>query len=67
MTGETTSCVIEGPRRITLQCMAGSPLVLSVTSAEISREYSAALPASCIQIRTTATLPAKLQTEVQWD
>jgi Heparinase II/III-like protein/Heparinase II/III N-terminus len=67
MTGETVNCVIEGPRRITLQCEAESPLVVSVTPAEISREYGARLPASCIRIHTTAFLPVKLQTEVQWD
>jgi hypothetical protein len=67
MMGKTVSCVIEGPRRITLECEAESPLVLSLAPAEISREYGARLPASCIQIRTTAALPAKLQTEVQWD
>ena len=33
---------------------------------EVSREFGAALAASCIQIRTEAFLPAKLQTEVQW-
>jgi uncharacterized heparinase superfamily protein len=65
--GETVNCVIEGPRRIILRCQAESSLVLSVKPAEISREYGAALPASCIHIRTTASLPAKLQTEVQWD
>ncbi len=67
MRGETVRCMIEGPRRITLQCEAESSLVLSVTPAEISREYGARLPASCIRIHTTAFLPAKLQTEVQWD
>jgi hypothetical protein len=67
MTGETVNCVIEGPRRIILQCEAESPLMLSVAPAEISREYGARLPASCIEIHTTAVLPVKLQTEVQWD
>ena len=67
MMGKTVSCVIEGPRRITLECEAESPLVLDLAPAEISREYGARLPASCILIRTTTDLPAKLQTEVQWD
>jgi len=67
MTGETVSCVIEGPRRIALRCEADRPLVLSVTPAEISREYGARLPASCIRIHATALLPVTLQTEVQWN
>jgi hypothetical protein len=67
MTGETVNCVIEGRRRITLKCEAESPLILRVTPAEISREYGARVPASCIEIHTTAFLPVKLQTEVQWD
>jgi hypothetical protein len=67
MAGGKVSCVIAGPRRISLQCEAESPLGLSVTPAEISREYGSALPANCIRIQTTACLPAKLQTEVQWD
>jgi hypothetical protein len=65
--GGTVNCVIEGPRRITLQCEAESPLALSVTPAEISREYGARLPASSIRIHTMAFLPVKLQTKVQWD
>ena len=67
MTGEKVNCVIEGPRRIALWCEAENPLVLSFTPTEISREYGVALAATCIQIRTTALLPAKLQTEVQWN
>ena len=67
MSGETVSCVIAGPRRLTLQCEAASPLALSVLAAEISREYGAVLPVSCIRIQTTACLPAKVQTRVQWD
>jgi hypothetical protein len=65
--GETVSCVIEGPRRIALQCEAAHPLVLSIMPAEISREYGAGLPASCIRIQTTASLPAKVQTRVRWE
>jgi hypothetical protein len=67
MAGGTISCVIAGPRRITLRCNAESPLLLRVTPTEVSREYGAALAATCIQISTTAHLAAKLQTEVQWD
>ena len=67
MTGETVSCVITGPRRLTLECEAKSRLSLSVMPAEISREYGAALPVSCIRIQTTACLPAKLRTRVRWD
>ena len=67
MSGETVSCVIVGPRRLTLQCEAASPLVLSVLAAEVSREYGSSLPGSCIRIQTTACPPAKVLTRVQWD
>jgi Heparinase II/III-like protein/Heparinase II/III N-terminus len=67
MTGETVSCAIAGPRRLSLQCEAESPLALNVIPGEISREYGAALPSSCIRIQTTANLPAKVQTRVQWN
>ena len=42
-------------------------VTLKVLPAEISREYGSYLPASCIRIQTTACLPAKVQTRVQWD
>ncbi len=64
--GETVSCVIEGSRRLTLHCEAAHPLTLSVLPARISREYGSALPVSCIRIHTTACLPAKVHTRVQW-
>jgi Heparinase II/III-like protein len=67
MTGKTISCLIAGPRRLTLQCEAQSPLVLSILPAEISREYGSGLPTNSIRIHTTALLPAKVQTRVQWD
>jgi hypothetical protein len=67
MSGERVSCVIAGPRRITLRCDAASLLLLHVTPTQISREYGAVLPATCVRIRTTAHLPAKLQTEVRWN
>ena len=67
MTGETVSCAISGPRRLSLQCEAASALALIILPAQISREYGTELPASCIRIQTTATLPAKVQTRVQWD
>jgi hypothetical protein len=67
MTGETVSCAIAGPRRLSLRCEAKSPLALVILPAEISREYGTALPASCVRIQTTATLPARVQTRVQWD
>jgi uncharacterized heparinase superfamily protein len=66
MTGERVSCVIAGPRRLTLVC-EGEGLTLRVEPAEISREYGASLPVSCILIHTTACLPAKVRTRVQWD
>jgi Heparinase II/III-like protein/Heparinase II/III N-terminus len=67
MSGKTVSCVITGPRRMTLECESGSSLTLSLTPAEISREYGATIPVSSIRIQTTACLPAKVQTRVQWD
>jgi hypothetical protein len=67
MTGETVGCVITGPKRLTLQCEAAHPLAMSFIPAEISREYGAAIPVSCIRIQTTACLPAKVQTRVQWN
>jgi hypothetical protein len=65
--GETVSCVIAGPRRVTLGCETESQLMLSILPTEISREYGAALAATCILIHTTACLPAKLRTRVRWD
>ncbi len=65
--GETVSCSIAGPRRLTLVCETESHLALSILPAEISREYGAGLAASCILIHTTACLPAKLRTRVRWD
>jgi hypothetical protein len=67
ITGETVSCVIEGPRRLTLTCEAAQLLTLSVLPIEISREYGAGLPTKCLQIQTAACLPAKVQTRVRWD
>jgi hypothetical protein len=67
MAGSTVSCVIAGPRRLTLLCEAQSPLELSVLPAEISREFGSGLPTSCIRIHTTDCLPARVQTRVQWD
>jgi hypothetical protein len=67
MAGETVSCVMMGPQRVSLQCAAESPLSLSIIPAEISREYGAVIPVSCIRIQTTACLPARLQTRVRWD
>jgi len=67
MDGETVSCTIAGPRRLTLQCEAAHRLTLTVVPAEISREYGAALPATCIRIRATAWMPARVQTRVRWD
>jgi hypothetical protein len=67
MNGETVCCEIAGPRRLTLVCEAGSGLALRVQPAEISREYGAIIPASCILIRTTASLPASIRTRVEWE
>jgi Heparinase II/III-like protein/Heparinase II/III N-terminus len=67
MSGKKVSCVITGPQRLTLQCDSDSSLTLSLTPAEISREYGAALTVCCIRIQTTACLPAKVQTRVRWD
>ena len=67
MSGKKVSCIITGSQRLTLQCESESSLTLSLTPAEISREYGAALAVCCIRIQTTACLPAKVQTRVQWD
>jgi hypothetical protein len=67
ITGETVSCIIEGPRRLTLTCETAQLLTLSVIPAEISREYGAGLPTTCLHIQTAARLPAKVQTRVTWD
>jgi Heparinase II/III-like protein/Heparinase II/III N-terminus len=66
MTGETVSCTIVGPRRLSLECESESPLALAILPAQISREYGAELSASCIRIQTTTRLPARVQTRVQW-
>jgi Heparinase II/III-like protein/Heparinase II/III N-terminus len=67
MNGEIVRCQIAGPRKLTLVCEAGSGLALRIQPAEISREYGAVLPASCILIRTTASLPASIRTRVEWE
>ncbi len=67
MAGEMVSCAIAGPRRLSLRCEAESPLTLIILPVQISREYGTELPASCIQIQTTANLPARVQTRVEWD
>ena len=61
------ACAINGPRRLSLQCEARSSLTLTILPTNISREYGASLPATCIQIQTTASLPATLQTRVTWE
>jgi hypothetical protein len=65
--GVKVGCVISGPRRLSLACEAESPLALTIAPTQISREYGAALPASCVRIQTTAQLPARVQTRVQWE
>jgi Heparinase II/III-like protein/Heparinase II/III N-terminus len=65
--GDSVSCVIAGPRRVTLACETESGLALSILPVEISREYGAGLATSCILIHTTACLPAELRTRVLWD
>jgi Heparinase II/III-like protein/Heparinase II/III N-terminus len=65
--GDKVGCVISGPRRLSLLCEAESQLALSIVPTQISREYGSALPASCIRIQTTASLPARLQTTVRWE
>jgi hypothetical protein len=67
ISGKTVSCVITGPQRLDFRCESESLLTLRLTPAEISREYGAALPVCCIRIQTTAGLPAKVQTRVQWN
>ena len=67
MSGETVSCVITGPRRLTFQCHADSALALSVTPAQISRAYGAAVTGELLypDPNDTACLPATVQTRVQ--
>jgi hypothetical protein len=67
MTGETVTCTLVGPRRLTLQCEAAQGLELSILPTEISREYGSGLAASCICIQTEASLPAGFETRVRWD
>jgi Heparinase II/III-like protein/Heparinase II/III N-terminus len=67
MTGALVNCVIRGPRQMTLTCMAGSELTLSIVPTTISREYGAALAVCSIRIYTMTSLPAKVRTTVQWD
>jgi hypothetical protein len=67
MNGATVRCEIAGPRKLTLVCEAGSGLALSIQPAEVSRAYGAVIPASCILIRTTASLPAGIRTRVEWE
>ena len=67
MTGETVTCAVRGPRRLSLVCEAQSELRLSVLPVEISREYGSGLPGSCIRIHTKSSLPARLQTQMRWD
>jgi hypothetical protein len=66
MTGTRVTCIVKGPRQLRLRCEAESPMALSVMPAQISREYGAVLATTGIRIQTTASLPAKVQTEVQW-
>jgi hypothetical protein len=65
--GDKVGCVISGSRRLSLTCEAESQLALSILPTQISREYGSALLASCIRIETTANLPARVQTTVQWE
>ena len=67
MSGKIVRCVITGPKRLTLQCESESLLTLSLRPAEISREYGATIAVNSIRIQSTACLPAKVQTRVQWD
>jgi hypothetical protein len=67
MAGEMVGCAIAGPRRLSLRCEAESPLTLVILPVQISREYGAELRTTCIQIQTTACLPARVQTRVRWD
>jgi hypothetical protein len=64
--GNAAGCRIDGRRELTLQSEGKSSLSITVQPAEISREYGASLPASCILIQTTATLPTTIRTRVEW-
>ena len=67
MAGGMVSCVIDGPRRLTLACEGDSPLTLTTAATQISREYGTALPGRSITISTTAPLPTILRTSVRWN
>ena len=67
ITGEHVSCLIAGPRPLTLDCEAASHLTLMVSACEISRAYGTALPGISISISTTTRLPASLRTTVRWN
>jgi hypothetical protein len=67
MEERAVSCLITGPRRLTLECEAADALALSVLPVEISREYGASLPGTCISVKTTTRLPGKVQTKVVWN
>ena len=67
MCAEKVTGAIAGPRGLTFLCEAESALDLSVLPVQISREYGAAIDTHCIRIQTSATLPATLETRVQWN
>jgi hypothetical protein len=65
--GVAVSCILDGPRWLAVMCEAESDLILSLQPVEISREYGASLASSCILIHTTVSLPARIETRVEWD
>jgi len=67
MSGRAVSCVIAGPRQLSLECETVDQLALSILPVEVSREYGSTVPGSCIRIQSRINLPAKLQTRVQWN
>jgi len=67
VTGEAVSCIIQGPRHLSLRCGAKDPLTLTIMPTEISRAYASSLAATCIGIHTAIHLPAVIQTEVEWE
>ncbi len=65
--GKMIGCAIAGPRRLALNCEADNALHLEVESSEISRAYGLRLPATRIHIGTTAQLPVRLVTRIEWN
>ncbi len=68
MSGETVSCAIAGPRRLSLECEAESPAGAEHPTRCRSRGNMAlCYPRVVSRSKLRRCLPAKVQTRVQWD